>query len=376
MPNKLQSFYFSSFLAFLLSANPINFIQAQSAIAVTDLSADISETSGLIQLNGRLYTHNDSDGLAELYEIDTLSGEVSRTIQILNAQNTDWEDICFDATHVYIGDIGNNSGNRTDLKIYKISRSELENEANTQLDATEIAYSYADQESFEPSPFATNFDAEALVASGDSLYIFTKNWIDNLCNVYSISKTVGTYISAQREQFNSEGLITGADLNHASGKLVLSGYQSFVNPFVIQIDDFLSAPISELPFVKSNVELTGGYSVQVEAIAFHNAQTVYMTAEENFAGQSGLHRLFLEQTNSVHSSSQEGIKIFPNPAANTVHIQHPDFAKAELYDLNGKLCLKSKQNNFSVEKLASGKYVAVIKNRSGVEIWRGHVVVN
>ena len=82
------------------------------------------ESSGVIFFNNKLISHNDSGNENKLYEIDTISGEVVRTITIDNANNIDWEDIAQDASSIYIGDIGNNNGNRTDLKIYKISKTE------------------------------------------------------------------------------------------------------------------------------------------------------------------------------------------------------------------------------------------------------------
>jgi hypothetical protein len=70
--------------------------------------------------NNNIITHNDSGGQANLYEINASTGAL-RTVAITNATNVDWE-YAQDASYIYIGDIGNNFGNRTDLKIYKISR--------------------------------------------------------------------------------------------------------------------------------------------------------------------------------------------------------------------------------------------------------------
>ena len=41
-------------------------------------------------------------------------------LSVNKEENVDWEDITQDETHIYIADFGNNNGNRTDLKIYKI----------------------------------------------------------------------------------------------------------------------------------------------------------------------------------------------------------------------------------------------------------------
>jgi len=41
------------------------------------LSYNVRETSGLIYLNGKLITHNDSGGEPALYELDTITGNVT-----------------------------------------------------------------------------------------------------------------------------------------------------------------------------------------------------------------------------------------------------------------------------------------------------------
>ena len=53
----------------------------------------VKETSGLLFLDGKIMTHNDSGDAANLYEIDSLSGIIVRTISISNATNIDWEDM-------------------------------------------------------------------------------------------------------------------------------------------------------------------------------------------------------------------------------------------------------------------------------------------
>jgi len=95
-------------------------LNAQTFTKVTDLSSRIEETSGLLYINGHLLTHNDSGGSVKLYEIDTLTGEVVNDVLLNGATLTDWEDMCADDTHIYIGDFGNNVGERINLKLYKI----------------------------------------------------------------------------------------------------------------------------------------------------------------------------------------------------------------------------------------------------------------
>ena len=54
-----------------------------------------------------------------------LLGTILRTISIANASNIDWEDLAENDTHLFIADIGNNNGNRQDLKIYTILKSDF-----------------------------------------------------------------------------------------------------------------------------------------------------------------------------------------------------------------------------------------------------------
>ena len=74
-----------------------------------ELPEVVKETSGLLFIDGKIITHNDSGDDANLYELDSLSGNLQRTINITNATNINWEDITEDENHLYIGDFGNNN---------------------------------------------------------------------------------------------------------------------------------------------------------------------------------------------------------------------------------------------------------------------------
>lgn len=210
---------------------------AQIAKDITTLETPVlDETSGLLFYNNTLITHTDSGGKAELYEINATTGAITRTVDITNATNVDWEDIAQDAAYIYIGDIGNNSGNRTDLKIYKISKADY-NTSDGKVTAEIISYSYADQLDFTPSPNMTNWDAEGLISYGDRLLIFTKNWVDLKTNVYAIPKTSGTHSAVLVSSYNTNGLITGADSSPGEKVIYLIGYSTSEAPFMYTIHD-------------------------------------------------------------------------------------------------------------------------------------------
>jgi len=159
----------------LMTVFPV-LVQGQQLNLLAALQDSLRETSGLVYFNQKLITHNDSGGEPALYEIDSTSGKIIRTVTIGNATNVDWEDICIDSTYFYIGDFGSD-GSRRDLKIYRLPISSYLTTSDDTVTADIIHFSYEDQTDFTPAQFNTNFDAEALIASPDSLYIFTKNWV-------------------------------------------------------------------------------------------------------------------------------------------------------------------------------------------------------
>lgn len=80
------------------------------------LPSTVDETSGLIFWADGIWTFNDSGGDPTLYKVDTLNGEIIQHATITNGINVDWEDIAQDDDHIYIGDFGNNGGDRQDLE--------------------------------------------------------------------------------------------------------------------------------------------------------------------------------------------------------------------------------------------------------------------
>ena len=181
----LIPFIIFTFYSFLAISQITNFKEK------FDLPEETKETSGLLFFDSKIITHNDSGNNANLFEIDSLSGNLLRTISISNATNIDWEDITEDENHIYIADIGNNNGNRIDLKIYKILKSDFKK--STSVSAEIISFSYEDQTNFDSKPNGSNFDAESIVVYNNSILIFTKNWNDLKTNVYKTPLIKGDY---------------------------------------------------------------------------------------------------------------------------------------------------------------------------------------
>mgnify|MGYP007089475796 FL=1 len=164
--NLMKKFIYILFFIFSLSSLG----QEYSLMEKFVLPSEVEETSGLIFLNGKIITHNDSGDDPNLYEIDTISGTILRIINITNATHIDWEDISQDNTYIYIADIGNNNGDRDNLIIYKILKSDFI--SSTSVTAEQITFSYEDQTDFTSQPNNSNFDAEAIAVYEENIFIF------------------------------------------------------------------------------------------------------------------------------------------------------------------------------------------------------------
>jgi hypothetical protein len=253
---------------------PVFFLNAQvSTTTIGTLPEDVLESSGLIYYNNKLITHNDSGNSPRLYEVDTLSSQIIRTITIDNATNIDWEDITQDDTYIYIGDFGNNTGNRQDLTVYRVAKSDYD--VSNTISAERIDFSYEDQTDFTEIQ-NSDWDAEAMVDFKTQLLIFTKQWQTNGTVAYSIPKIPGSYSAKNLGFYDVSGLVTGATYNKFSNVLMLLGYSSQLQPFIVRI--------SELPInfsfngAEEKLGLGIGFS-QVEGITYSDSNTYYVSSE-------------------------------------------------------------------------------------------------
>ncbi len=253
---------------------------------VVDLSSILKETSGLINFDGKLITHNDSGSEPILYEINVSSGEVNREVKISNVNAVDIEDIAQDENFIYVCDIGNNSNNRKDQTIYKISKNDYLNKSD--VTAEKISINYKEQTDYSKSDKATNFDAEAVIVMGNELYLFTKNWGDYKTSVYRIPTQSGTYEITEVDSYNIEGLITAADYNKTSNTIMLTGYNGFV-PFVVELSGFTKNNPLDGTIEKNSIILTG--SRQIEAIAVNPDGSYYISAEESLGSPAVLYKM-------------------------------------------------------------------------------------
>jgi len=120
----------------------------------TQLADAVAESSGLLYTGGKLWTLNDSGNTPELFRLDSATGRVVQQVRLTNAANIDWEDLAADARYVYVGDFGNNNGDRRNLRILRVAQADL-GPAATTATAEEINFSYPDRRILRRVPTGT-----------------------------------------------------------------------------------------------------------------------------------------------------------------------------------------------------------------------------
>lgn len=329
---------------------------SQDLSKLTNLDDDIAETSGLVFFDNRLITHNDSGGMNALYEIDPGSGGINRIVTVQNAVNVDWEDICTDDEYIYIGDFGNNNGNRTNLRIYKVLKTDYLN--SEQVNAEVIEFTYQDQNDFTSAPNNNNFDAEALISFGLDLYIFTKNWADQRTNIYKVPKVKGAYVIPRIDEFDSDGLITGGTFNPLVNKVILTGY-SGIRAFAIELRGFSNGLFSNGVIDKYNLNIPFTESFQTEAITYSDDLNFYISAEKNALGSAALYSL-VSTTLDIENFNLIQNEIYPNPAGESLTINsNVNLESVEIYDYLGKKVFEDSTVNkhIDISELAKGVYI-------------------
>lgn len=242
------------------------------------LPDEVDESSGLAYLNGKLWTINDSGGLPVLYGIDTTSGQIVQRITVAGATNIDWESLADNDEYIYIGDFGNNSGNRDDLAIYRVLKADIPLEGNVTVTSSKLTFTYSDYPVKIENKRDNNFDCEAFIATDNSLYLFSKNHGDQKTKLYILPDIPGDYVAELVTTFNTSGLVTGADINEINNEITLVGYvnQQWV-PFAWLLFDY-----SGNDFFSGNkrrIDMLNITATQTEAIVYTTGRQEVITSE-------------------------------------------------------------------------------------------------
>lgn len=362
---RFLSLIFILFISTHVSAQDI------TVTTVVPLDGTVWETSGLIWLEDRLITHNDSGGGHYLYEIDTVDGEVIRTVVVANAASSDWEDICYDADYIYIGDFGNNAGTRTDLRIFRLSITDYLTTPNDTVYCDTIAFNYTDQVDFEPAVYTTNFDAEAFIAYNDSLYLFSKNWGNLQTNVYSIPKIPGDYAVSIIDNFDTEGLVTGAAYDADKNEILLCGY-NFITPFLFFIKGFSGTEFSGADLFRVSPSFEGSFQIEGStALGNHN---FFISSEKVDTGESFLHRINVSNFTDLTVLKAQNIRIYPSQVRSKLFVSGEQDYQIHLFNLSGERVLAAFGNEIDMSSMAKGVYIVHVTDEEGTVLLNEKVI--
>lgn len=183
------------------------------------LSDSLQESSGLTNLDGKLFSFNDSGNTSEIFEIKAGSPYIEKTFQT-GLKNIDWEAFTNDGENFYVGEFGNNLGTRKDLKVYRIP---FRNDSLIVDSIKTIPFFYPEQTDFTPKNINNNFDAEAMIFLDGNIHLFTKEWITNTVSHYVINKNLTENQPAKKlESFDTGFVVTDASV--FENKLYVVGY--------------------------------------------------------------------------------------------------------------------------------------------------------
>lgn len=337
------------------------------------LPNSVQETSGLFFYDGMYWSHND-DTEAMFFAVDSTTGDIVDTVLWDCLSNIDWEECHVNQTHLIIGDIGNNLGNRSDLKFFLIPLVDFY--ANDIAVVDTLQFVYEDQVSFSPSLNNHDFDAEAFLVSSDSIFIFSKCWASNSTKCYALPLISGNQIAQLRETYNVNGLITGATFFDQGQSVALCGYTSFLQPFVWLLWDYSSNGF--FSGNKRRVELGLPFH-QVEAIVSRTNQQFYLS-NERYVGaltieqkwhQWNVSSLF-QSPNGVDDASANTQIGNPYPMPTTglfqMDMMGPHcFWRYEIYNAQGEMIKRGShlgnRMNFDLTSFPDGMYYVHIVKR-------------
>lgn len=345
------------------------------------LNAVVSETSGLFFWENQLWTHNDdTDG--HFYAIDTLTGEILDTIDWSTLSNTDWEEVQCNESFVVIGDIGNNMGNRTDLKFFVIPYNDFASGDLAVVDT--IAFSYEDQTDWTPSLNNNDFDAEAFLLTQDSIFIFSKCWSSLHTKRYALPLQSGVHMAVNQEEFDAQGLITGAAWDDGMQRVLLCGYNNVLMPFAFLLFDY------------SNGEFFNGNKRKIIlGLGLHQVEAVVSKENGEFIFSNEMYNGPVVVSAALHLGwsidswvnrtddflrTKDAIQIYPNPVSDFLNIALPPSVhslwKYEIWNSQGKRVDKGRflglKHRLDVSSLTGGVYTILLLK--GHEYYPFHLI--
>ncbi|MFD2726986.1 hypothetical protein [Hyunsoonleella rubra] len=240
---------------------------------LADLPSSLKECSAIetVARSRLLWTIEDSGNKNNIYGID-LKGKIMKDIDIKGSSNIDWEDLTSDKKgNIYIGDFGNNSRNRDDFTIYKVSDLSSDKTKGERI-------SFTLPKSVKPKDF------EAFFLWNDFFYLFSK---DNKSSIlFKVPNRVGKHTAIKISKLKEKYLkITSADISDDGKTVILLTHDKLWKITNFKSDDFFSGDIEALLF---------DHSSQKEGICFKDNSSIYITDEKTKGSGGNLYSFSLD----------------------------------------------------------------------------------
>lgn len=358
--------------------------QPLATTVVGELDSGLGNTSALFYWENRLWTSNDHGDLT-LHCLDTLTAATLQQVGCDTSFN-DMEEVAQDSVYFYFGDFGNNHERlRNDLRILRMRKSDL-TRGICRFDT--IAFTYS---GYDPAGAGarrlptTDYDCEAMVAVGDSLFLFTKQWSSRRTTCFALPKEPGTYTAQPRFTLDVDGLVTGAchtarvTPEGTRQVLALCGYSLLLQPFVFVMYGFDGTAFNQGHH--DRLALDRPIGTQTEAIASADGLHYWLTNESfsRFGISQPARLLSIDLTTllgdylgsdsshtAVPSGEEEEPAVHPNPTDGALNISLPDIERVEVHDSTGRLLLHSDASHtLDLRDLESGTYLLRITTRQG-----------
>ena len=241
------------YIALLLLTVP-SAAQITKPVVLGNLATDkIKEASGItssVPLKDCYWTLNDSGNKPEVYLLNS-KAELISTFKLEGAHNRDWEDIAEGIGpvkgkyYVYVADIGDNSGIRSHIRIYRFPEPETKPGAHVALTPDVLTLEYPN------SPR----DAESLMIDPISkqIYIFSKR--EKEISLYKASPLFfkdGDKVTLQKLIKLPYTWVTSADMSKDGRHIViktLSTVYYWRRNSNETVEQAMSKPAKELPYV-------------------------------------------------------------------------------------------------------------------------------
>lgn len=276
--------------------------QKSPLVIKTELPKDLKEISGITAQGAFIWAITDKPH-AQVFKLD-LSGNIVQQISVTNTEATDVEAVAADSNFVYIGDVGDNKGDRPERKIIKIARTNIGAGKEVEVTGEIIEFLFPGDEEVGKKK-ENNFDCESLLSYKDSLYVFTKDREDKETRLYVLPKSAGKYTARFIDSYNSKGLITDAAINPANNEVALIGYhKGHKYPFMIVFDKFQGNDFFSGEHKKINLA-DKPWDWQLEGITYGENNMMYFSCEGSKEVAATFYGIKREDLSKLNKKKQE-----------------------------------------------------------------------